>query len=418
MNPKVLFAATALTGVVVSIGSALAADAGTTPRNWGGLWIGFGAGYAGSGNTASGGPTDVCLTSSSAQAGGRANTPVCALDSDSVAAVTNVGAQTSGGLAGAGSADVALVPDAQSVSTGYATTVDAGGTETAAAAGVGQAIPPSQTRATSSGSVGNGVQSAGASGFADGTSAISNSGSATSGTGAPVNGYASVHGISFTDSRTGTYGAASATQASFGGASAQALAIGLGGMQQFQNFSDTGGDFTPEIHIRYDHQTESSFVIGAELDLSMAGGGSASEKQVINPFDVQRNGLDVITLSHGFQSDVTALATARLRLGYAVGDYMVYGTGGLAYANYEATSSTTGEFGGLRASTSQSMNGNAFGGVVGGGVSTFVADNATVSLEGLYYKFNDQLNFDDSSEMSVGLDDAFSVMMKFSIRAN
>jgi opacity protein-like surface antigen len=98
---------------------------------------------------------------------------------------------------------------------------------------------------------------------------------------------------------------------------------------------------------------------------------------------------------------------------------LLYGTGGIAYTNFDATVSTTGTYNGKSVSESSSKSANAFGGVIGGGISAFVSDNAAISIEGLYYRLDETIEFDDAGEdVSVSLDDAFSVMMKFSIRAN
>jgi opacity protein-like surface antigen len=98
---------------------------------------------------------------------------------------------------------------------------------------------------------------------------------------------------------------------------------------------------------------------------------------------------------------------------------MIYGTGGIGYTRFEATVTITADTPFVDVSNSETRSEGMFGAVVGGGISTFVSDNAAVSLEALYYKFEDSIDFDVSgANASVALDDAFSVMMKFSIRAD
>lgn len=89
------------------------------------------------------------------------------------------------------------------------------------------------------------------------------------------------------------------------------------------------------------------------------------------------------------------------------------------YADFEATSRTGFEYNDQQSTSTaeafDTKSGHAWGGVVGGGVSAFMNDDTVVSLEGLYYNFDKDIRFEDGS---VKLDDAFSVMVKVSIRPN
>lgn len=132
---------------------------------------------------------------------------------------------------------------------------------------------------------------------------------------------------------------------------------------------------------------------------------------------VDAGGVSVVGRS--IEMDGSALASARLRLGYAMGDYMIYGTGGAAYTHFDATYRQEVALGGTSQSRSQSTSVDAVGGVIGGGVAVFVSDNAAVSLEGSYYMFDKTVDLGNGdNDASINLDDSFSVMMKFSIRAN
>jgi len=169
------------------------------------------------------------------------------------------------------------------------------------------------------------------------------------------------------------------------------------------------------LHMRFDHQAESNWVFGAELDLTATAG---SDGRLSSATDIDSLGSSV-EVDRAFDVDTNMLASARLRLGYAMDDFLIFGTGGVAYTNVDATLTEAFAFNGLSASRSQSKSANAFGGVIGGGISRFVTDDAVVSLEGLYYRFDKTTDFDNAGEnASVTLDDAFSVMMKFSIRTN
>lgn len=124
-----------------------------------------------------------------------------------------------------------------------------------------------------------------------------------------------------------------------------------------------------------------------------------------------------VGLQSGLEVKSNMLASANVRIGYAVGDFLLFGTAGGAYTQIDAKLNQTATFKSLSLSSSQSKSTGAFGAVFGGGLSYFVSDNAALSLEGQYYKFDKAIGF-DGSDTSANLDDAFSVMTKFIIRVN
>lgn len=77
--------------------------------------------------------------------------------------------------------------------------------------------------------------------------------------------------------------------------------------------------------------------------------------------------------------DVDWLASLRLRAGFRLDGLSAYGTGGVAFADMDATVSTA-------APPSDSKTLTGF--VVGGGVSAPLAENLAARLEYLYYDFN------------------------------
>lgn len=413
------------TGAVWLPAAAVAADIdGNQARNWGGFWIGFGAGY--SENSYDGGlDRNFCITSANGSGAHEALSDCSA--SDGVVGV-DAGAVTPGAAA-AGAVDIAVDGSNSAVASGSGAILGANATASASAeADTGSASAqshveedsgPSSADTSASQSVpGSSTAPATGSNF----SSLSIAGVDTSGSPVQLDTTQQVQSsphsarvvtAAFSDPSNGTLGAASAVRVGGPDGSAEALAIGLSGLPT--NISGSEGGMAPNFNARYDHQTESNWVFGAELDLIATpnSGGALSSGTVV---EISQN---IVEVDRNVDVDTNLLASARLRFGYTMGDFLIYGTGGAAYTNLDATLTESGAFDGLSASRSQSESVNAFGGVIGGGVSAFVSDNAAVSLEGLYYRFNETIDFDnEGGDASVTLDDAFSVMMKFSIRTN
>jgi outer membrane immunogenic protein len=124
------------------------------------------------------------------------------------------------------------------------------------------------------------------------------------------------------------------------------------------------------------------FVVGIEADASWSDiDGSSSEDGFI--------GVPVV---YNSDLDLEWLATVRLRAGFAVDRALIYGTGGVAFAqmNYDYDITTGG---GLEL-ISGSIDENMTGWTIGGGVEYAATQNFTVKLEYLYTDLGD---FDDST---------------------
>jgi opacity protein-like surface antigen len=427
-NSLLLIAALAA-GTVSLSPVAVAADINTQQtRNWGGLWFGFGAGYTES-SYGGGLDRDFCITS----AGGSGNhSAISNCESSDGSVGVGAGAGTPG-AAVASTASVAVNGPNSAVGIGAAAILGDGA----------QASASSDARIPISASASFNVKRddpdnvdesriAEVTGPGEGSQLF---------TGPGVVGLASVGGdtsgdpvsadvtfkldnlsaahlvnVVFSDPSRGIVGAASTASASGMDGSAEALAIGLSGLPTSISGSE-GGMAT--FMSRFDHQTEANWVFGVELDLTAAQNARGELSSEVAVDVIGKENSYTVEVDRGIDVETNLLASARLRLGYAMGDFLIYGTGGAAYTSLDATYTANGAFAGLSASRSQSESVNAFGGVIGGGVSAFVSDNAAISLEGLYYKFDETIDFDsEGEEASVTLDDAFSVMMKFSIRAN
>lgn len=89
--------------------------------------------------------------------------------------------------------------------------------------------------------------------------------------------------------------------------------------------------------------------------------------------------------SVSFADEIDYLASVRGRLGVAAGNWLFYGTGGVAFIGTDTTGKITDQYGtGFRYDTSDDQTGY----VVGGGVEVKLTNNLSVGVEGLYYGFD------------------------------
>jgi outer membrane immunogenic protein len=147
-------------------------------------------------------------------------------------------------------------------------------------------------------------------------------------------------------------------------------------------------------HIGCNFQTSSALVLGIEGDATFMDWQDDIH---------QDDGSDV----EGIEAEVDLLASARLRVGFALDRLLIFATGGAAFADAEFSAFEIGEF-------NSTVDFDDIGGVVGGGIEYAVADNVSFRAEGLWYFFNDKQDFDDDGtgpeEGDFGeLEDAFVV---------
>jgi outer membrane immunogenic protein len=108
-----------------------------------------------------------------------------------------------------------------------------------------------------------------------------------------------------------------------------------------------------------------SFVFGVEGDISYTG----AEDE------------DLVALV-GVENDF--LASARGRLGFAADRFLIYGTGGAAWAGFSVSDDALLE----------DDDTTFFGWAAGGGIEYAITDNITLGVEYLHYQFDDE-DFDD-----------------------
>jgi outer membrane immunogenic protein len=129
----------------------------------------------------------------------------------------------------------------------------------------------------------------------------------------------------------------------------------------------------------YDKQF-GSWVLGAVADFQ--GADFKDSRTVTTPFATTGANVD-----ERLSAKITWFGTVRGKAGYALGDWMVYGTGGLAYGNTESSIGFACTPGGL-ACTGVSFAGSASsvraGWTAGAGVSHMIGSNWIVGLEYLH----------------------------------
>jgi len=119
------------------------------------------------------------------------------------------------------------------------------------------------------------------------------------------------------------------------------------------------------VHAGFNFQQD-RFVAGVEVDWTLTdASGSAS----------YAGGVSAAT-------DLNWLSSARLRMGYAFDNVLLYGTGGLAMADLNIRTTALG----VTSNTSEIMTGY----VLGAGVEMKFAPNVSARLEALHYRFGDE----------------------------
>jgi outer membrane immunogenic protein len=126
-----------------------------------------------------------------------------------------------------------------------------------------------------------------------------------------------------------------------------------------------------------------SFVLGVEGDLAWTNADGETVNDPASPPDIQTD----------VRAEIDWLGTLRGRAGYAMDRFLIYGTGGLAYASTEASVDDLGGEG-----PEIEDEDSVWGWTVGAGVEAAVTQNITVKAEYLYMDFGDaEYSFTDSA---------------------
>jgi outer membrane immunogenic protein len=161
----------------------------------------------------------------------------------------------------------------------------------------------------------------------------------------------------------------------------------------------TAGGILGGVHGGYNWQI-GSFVLGIEGDISFTDWDDDDDDFLDDEFDGEG----------GSRAQVDFLASVRGRAGIAFDQILLYGTGGIAFADGEVRVSD--------GDTSGTAEFDDIGWVVGGGAEWMVIPQTfSVGVEGLWYFFDDDEDiFDDDDEVAAegGFDDAWVVRARAS----
>ena len=133
--------------------------------------------------------------------------------------------------------------------------------------------------------------------------------------------------------------------------------------------------------IGYNWQFAPNWVLGIEGDISGTGIRNAN----VSPVFIAGGGPVGAGFNHLADRNIDWMASIRGRLGYAADRWLIYFTGGGAWADVNYRTDFTG-FGFNPLSANKTLS----GWVVGGGVEYAVTNNWTVRAEYLYYDFGDE----------------------------
>ncbi|MEM1377615.1 MAG: hypothetical protein AAGG69_09515 [Pseudomonadota bacterium] len=144
------------------------------------------------------------------------------------------------------------------------------------------------------------------------------------------------------------------------------------------------------VHLGYS-QTVGDWLIGVEGDIGLVDWNATSE--------------DYDGIQTSF--DPNYIATLRGRAGRVMGNTLIYGTAGVAYLDASVNTNKT--------TTDETFDYDAFGGVFGAGIETFLSSNVALRSEALYYTFGKSVDLSTAANAEPGssfsIDDGF----KFSI---
>lgn len=133
------------------------------------------------------------------------------------------------------------------------------------------------------------------------------------------------------------------------------------------------------VQVGYNQQLASNWVVGVEADLS-ASGIKARDSQSYDFVDFGEFGNRVV------ETKIDWFGTIRGRLGYAMDNFLIYGTGGAAYGSIK-TSATRNDFWNYGAdsdSDSHSFSDTKWGWTAGAGFEYGLTENITLKTEYLY----------------------------------
>ena len=165
--------------------------------------------------------------------------------------------------------------------------------------------------------------------------------------------------------------------------------------------------FTAGGLVGYNYQID-QIVLGVEADLNYLGFSDNNTRSV----DFEVGNLDNLTSKSSFEADW--FGTIRGRLGYAIDNLLIYGTGGLAYGHVSAKGKVTADDGLDLYAWKGSIDSTNWGWTIGAGAE-YGVDNWGLGLEYLYAdlgsgQWNGSNDVFGSSRLKGDADFAFSTV--------
>lgn len=137
-------------------------------------------------------------------------------------------------------------------------------------------------------------------------------------------------------------------------------------------------DFSGGIQAGYDHRLANNLVVGAMLELGLSdASGSRNTLDLVG-------GLPIVTQA---RSELESYGALRLRLGYALDEFLPYVTGGIAWARHEVI--YTQDFFGLGGTDVRETKGH-LGWMAGAGVEYALTQSFSVKAEYLYSDYGSE----------------------------
>jgi outer membrane immunogenic protein len=142
--------------------------------------------------------------------------------------------------------------------------------------------------------------------------------------------------------------------------------------------------------VGFDYSLGNGFVIGAVGDLSWM---NASGNADVEPSIINLTGSD-----YNVDTSLNWLGTFRGRVGFEVGDALIYGTGGVAFGGVDAELRASG-FGEISSDSNTQI-----GWTVGAGVNFMATDNIMLGIEYLYVDLGEgSYNFGNTGDADIDL---------------
>ena len=149
-------------------------------------------------------------------------------------------------------------------------------------------------------------------------------------------------------------------------------------------------------HVGYDYQFSNNFVLGAVADLNYID-ANADSGFALDAFGGGTSGF-------GVENEINFVGTVRAKAGYAMDRFMVYATGGLAYADIDSNVRGGNAFNSPTASyaVSSSTDSDDVGYAVGAGFDVLATQNVSFGLEYLYTDLGETKTTVDFDNVAIG----------------